>query len=62
VDHERARGIEHAEAVRHVVDGGVEPESLLGEILADLATEGKTKLSIGFLSAKRFTLRAESGF
>jgi sarcosine oxidase len=28
--------------------------SVVGEILADLAIDGKTKLSIGFLSAKRF--------
>jgi sarcosine oxidase len=28
--------------------------SIVGEILADLAMEGKTKLPIGFLSAKRF--------
>jgi sarcosine oxidase len=28
--------------------------SVVGEILADLATEGKTELPIGFLGLKRF--------
>jgi glycine/D-amino acid oxidase-like deaminating enzyme len=31
--------------------------SVLGEVLADLATEGKTRLPIGFLSARRPGLR-----
>jgi len=30
--------------------------SVIGEILADLATDGKTRMPIGFLSAKRFSL------
>jgi len=34
--------------------------SVMGEILADLALEGRTSLPIGFLSASRFTGRARS--